>query len=136
MTPDEFLRVQRQIDDVQPKRRKHPKGWEPGVDTAAGTVTVQGGTTPPNDWGIILRELGLDPEHWRVDESQPVQVRTWDSGEQRCFYYRATVLPARSDAVYADLDALIESVRRRRGKSPQNASQRVSRLLRHLVTPE
>ena len=129
MTPDEFLKVQRQIEDVQPRRRKHPKGWEPGVDTAAGTVTVQGGTTPPNDWGIILRELGLDPEHWRVDESQPVQVRTWDSGEQRCFYYKATVLPARSDAVYADLDALVESVRRRRGKSPQNASQAVSRAL-------
>ena len=43
MTPDEFLRVQRQIENVQPRKRAHPKGWEPGVDTAKGVVTVQGG---------------------------------------------------------------------------------------------
>lgn len=129
MTPDEFLKVQRDIEDRKPGRRQHPKGWEPGVDTAAGTVTVQAGTTPPNDWAVILRELGLDPDVWRVDESQPVQVRTWDSGEQRCFYYRATVLPASPDAVGADLEALVRAVQRRRGKSPQNAPQRVQRAL-------
>ena len=126
MTPDEFLKVQRQIEDVKPGRRQHPKGWEPGVDTAAGTVTVQAGTTPPNDWAVILRELGLDPDLWRVDESQPVQVRTWDSGEQRCFYYKATVIPARSDAFSGDLEALVGAVQRRRGKSPQKPSQSVS----------
>lgn len=125
MTPDEFLKVQRQIEDVRPGRRQHPKGWEPGVDTARGTVTVQAGTTPPNDWAVILRELGLDPAAWRVDESQPVQVRTWDSGEQRCFYYRATVVPARQDALEADLEGLVRAAQRRRGKSPQNASERV-----------
>lgn len=125
MTPDEFLKVQRQIEDRQPGKRQHPKGWEPGVDTAAGTVTVQAGTTPPNDWAVILRELGLDPDLWRVDESQPVQVRTWDSGEQRCFYYRATVVPARSDALTDDLEGLVRAAQRRRGKSPQNASERV-----------
>ena len=126
MNADEFLKVQRQIEDAKPARRQHPKGWEPGVDTAAGTVTVQAGTTPPNDWAIILRELGLDPDAWRVDESQPVQVRTWDSGEQRCFYYKATVVPARQDALGDDLEGLVRAAQRRRGKSPQNASERVS----------
>ena len=129
MTPDEFLRVQRQIEDVQPKKREHPTGWEPGVDTAKGQVTVRGGDRPPADWSAIIRELGLDPAAWTVDESQPVQVRTWDSGEQRCFYYRATVIPASPNAVGADLEALVRAVQRRRGKSPQNASQRVSRAL-------
>jgi len=125
MTPDEFLRVQRQIEDVQPRKRAHPKGWEPGVDTAKGVVTVQGGDQPPQDWSVIIRELGLDPAAWTVDTSQPVQVRTWDSGEQRCFYYRATVLPASPDAVGADLEALLKAAQRRRGKSAQNASQSV-----------
>ncbi|HEY7821802.1 MAG TPA: hypothetical protein VIG24_03155, partial [Acidimicrobiia bacterium] len=114
MTPDEFLRVQRQIEDVQPRKRPHPKGWEPGVDTAKGVVTVQGGDQPPQDWSTIIRELGLDPAAWTVDTSQPVQVRTWDSGEPRCFYYRATVLPASPDAVGADLEALLKAAQRRR----------------------
>jgi predicted phosphodiesterase len=125
MTPDEFLKVQRQIEDVQPRRRAHPKGWEPGVDTAAGVVTVQAGSSPPNDWAAILRELGLDPEAWRVDESQPVQVRTWDSGDRRQFYYKATVVPARQDALGDDLEGLVRAAYRRRGKSPENASERV-----------
>jgi predicted phosphodiesterase len=126
MNADEFLRVQRQIEDVQPRKRAHPKGWEPGIDTAAGVVTVQGGNVPPHDWSVIIRELGLDPAAWTVDTSQPVQVRTWDSGEQRCFYYRATVLPARQDASGADVEDLIRAVQRRRGKSAQNAAQRAS----------
>ena len=129
MTPEEFLKVQRQIEDVQPRRRAHPKGWEPGVDTAKGVVTVEGGDSPPSDWSAIIGELGLDPAAWTVDESQPVQVRTWDSGERRCFYYRATVIPTRSDALTDDLEALVRAVQRRRGKSAQNASQAVSRAL-------
>lgn len=123
MNAEEFLAVQRQIEDVQPTRRAHPKGWEPGIDTAAGVVTVKGGDNPPSDWSVIIRELGLDPAIWTVDESAPVQVRTWDSGEQRCFYYRATVIPASQNASVGDLDALVRAVQRRRGKSPQNASE-------------
>ena len=112
MTPDEFLKVQRQIDDVVPRRRSAPKGWEPGVDTAKGTLTVEGGAQPPSDWAAVISELGLDPAKWTVDESQPVQVRTWDSGERRCFYYRATVVPMGSP-VQADLDALVSAARKR-----------------------
>ena len=112
MTPDEFLRVQRQIEDVRPTKRVHPTGWEPGVDTAKGQVTVRGGEKPPSDWSAIISELGLDPAVWTVDESQPVQVRTWDSGEQRCFYYRATVLPV-SAPQSADIDVLVSEAKRR-----------------------
>lgn len=113
MTPDEFLKVQRQIDDVVPKRRSAPKGWEPGVDTAKGTLTVQGGEQPPSDWSQVIRELGLDPDKWTVDESAPVQVRSWDApGGQRLFYYRATVVPM-GGPVQADLDALVSAARKR-----------------------
>ena len=127
MTPDEFLKVQRQIEDVQPRKRAHPKGWEPGVDTAKGTLTVQAGDTPPSDWSIIIRELGLDPAAWTVDESQPVQVRTWDSGDQRCFYYRATVVPV-GTASTADVDDLVAAAKRRRSK-PTVPTDTVSRAL-------
>jgi hypothetical protein len=119
MSGDEFLRVQRDLDDATVPRRAHPKGWEPGIDTARGTLTVQAGDTPPQDWSAIIRELGLDPEAWTVDETQPVQVRTWDSGDKRNFYYRATVIPAHAAAESVDVDALIREVKRRKpGKPP------------------
>jgi len=119
MPADEFLKVQRDIEDATVPRRAHPKGWEPGVDTAKGTLTVQAGDTPPSDWSAIIRELGLDPEAWTVDESQPVQVRTWDSGDRRAFYYRATVIPAR-DVAGPDVDDLIREVKRRKPKPPED----------------
>ena len=119
MSADEFLKVQRDIEDASVPRRAHPKGWEPGVDTAKGTLTVQAGETPPQDWSAIIRELGLDPDVWTVDESQPVQVRTWDSGDRRAFYYRATVIPA-VNAVTLDVDDLIREVKRRKPKPPED----------------
>jgi hypothetical protein len=118
MSADEFLKVQRDIQDAAVPRRAHPKGWEPGIDTARGTLTVQGSDSPPTDWAHIIRELGLDPAQWTVDESQPVQVRTWDSGDKRMFYYRATVLPASSASTQPDVEALILEVKRRKVKPP------------------
>jgi hypothetical protein len=47
MSADDFLKVQRDLEDAAVPRRSHPKGWEPGVDTARGTLTVQAGDTPP-----------------------------------------------------------------------------------------
>ena len=119
MPADEFLKVQRDIEDASVQRRTHPKGWEPGVDTAKGVLTVEGGDTPPTDWADIIRELGLDPEAWTVDESQPVQIRTWDSGDKRAFYYRATVIPA-STASTPDVDDLIREVKRRKPRPPKD----------------
>jgi len=122
MKAEEFLAVQRQIEDVQPTRREHPTGWEPGVDTAKGVVTVRGGENPPSDWSAIIRELGLDPAAWTVDESQPVQIRTWDSGEQRCFYYRATVLPV-VPGQPGDIEALVKEIGRRKPKQTVEVSE-------------
>lgn len=132
MAADEFLRVQRDLTEAFRTRPAAPKGWEPGIDTARGTLTVEGGSEPPQDWAAIIRELGLDPADWTVDESQPVQVRTWDSGDRRCYYYRATVKPAGSRES-ADLDALIARVRRHK-KSPPAASERPERAFLVLLS--
>jgi predicted phosphodiesterase len=117
MSADEFLKVQRDIQDAAVPRRSHPKGWEPGIDTAKGTLTVQAGDSPPQDWSEIIRELGLDPAAWTVDESQPCQVRTWDSGDKRMYYYRATVIPASSASADVDVEALVREVKRRKPKA-------------------
>lgn len=120
MASDEFLKVHRDLEDASRPRRAHPKGWEPGVDTAKGTLTVQAGATPPTDWSVVIRELGLDSSVWTVDESQPVQVRSWDSGSQRLYYYRATVTPL-SSPERPDVDALVGKVRRLRKKPPASS---------------
>jgi len=118
MSADEFLKVQRDIEDAQVPRRAHPKGWEPGVDTAAGVVTVQGDENPPQDWSHILWNLGLDPQAWEVDDSQPVQVRSWDNHEKRLFYYRAVVRPKQTgDRV--DVERLIKEIKRRKPPAPK-----------------
>lgn len=123
MSAEEFLRVQRDVEDATVQRRTHPKGWEPGVDTAKGVVTaLSASSRPPSDWSAIIGELGLDPAAWTVDESQPVQIRTWDTPGAdggRMYYYRAAVLPAGQGSA-PDVEALIREVKRRR-KGPQLA---------------
>jgi predicted phosphodiesterase len=102
-------------------RRSHPKGWEPGIDTAKGLLThLSDAPAAPSDWSDIIRELGLDPTGWTVDENQPVQVRTWDSGEKRMYYYRATVLPVSDVATSPDVELLIREVKRRKPQPPKN----------------
>ena len=124
----EFLRVQRDLEDAARPRRSHPKGWEPGIDTEKGTLTaVSDHNAPPSDWSAIIRELGLDPTVWTVDETAGVQVRSWDSGPKRMYYYRATVTPLRSPES-VDVDALIGRLRKS-PKSPQKRSESVPRTL-------
>ena len=115
----EFLDTQRDIEDARRPVRAHPKGWEPGIDTAAGTITtVTDVSTPPQDWSHILWNLGLDPKAWEVDESQPVQVRSWDNHEKRLFYYRAVVRP-RTGHDRVDVEQLIREIKRRKPPAPK-----------------
>jgi len=110
----EFLAVRRDIEDAQPRKRSHPTGWEPGVDTSTRTLTVVSDlTSPPTDWSDIIRELGLDPKSWTVDETQPCQVRSWDSGSQRLYYYRATIIPVHEYRA-VDVDQLVREIKRRK----------------------
>ena len=128
MSADEFLAVQRDLEETSRPRPKHPTGWEPGVDTARGSVTILSDeTSAPSDWSEIIRQFSLDPAEWTVDESQPVQVRTWDSGDRRMFYYRAAIRPLR-DATRVDLDALVARVRKHK-KSPPARSESVQRAM-------
>lgn len=85
-------------DVVAGSPRKHPSGWEPGVDTEKGTVSVVSDSdVPPDDWQHVLEQFALDPSRWRV-VSDSVQVRTWDvavgDGDvRRFFYFKANVAP-------------------------------------------
>ena len=119
MEHDEFLKVERGLEEMRKPRRSHPNGWEPGVDSAQGTLTVVAGDSPPTDWSVVIREFGLDPAAWTVDENARVEVRTWDSGDSRNYYYRATILPRRDAVTSPDVDALIKEVKRKKRKPPE-----------------
>lgn len=120
MSADEFLKVERGLQDVRLPRRQHPKGWEPGIDTSKNVVTaVSDSADAPSDWSDIIREFSLDPAQWSVDESQPVQIRTWDAGDKRNFYFRATVRPIGNATDVPDIDALIKEVKRKKRKGPE-----------------
>lgn len=122
MSADEFLNVERGLQDVRKPRRQHPQGWEPGIDTEKGIVThLSDSPTPPSSWDGIIRELGLDPAEFTVDPSQSVQVRTWDTPGAdggRMYYYKASVIPART-ASSIDVDDLIREVKRKKRKGPE-----------------
>jgi hypothetical protein len=130
MTADEFLHVVRDLEEASKPRRSHPKGWEPGVDTSKGVLThLSASASPPSTWDDIIRELGLDPGTFTVDESQPVQVRTWDGPNgDRLYYYRATVIPA-SSASTPDVEDLIREVKRRTRKPPEAEGDTSERAL-------
>ena len=109
-------------DVVNGKPRKHPSGWEPGVDTADGTVTVVSDSEqPPNEWSRILEEFALDPGKWEV-ASDTVNVRTWDvavgdGDTRRFFYFRANVRPR--TGADTDVAQLIKTVSRHRFSKPE-----------------
>lgn len=131
MSVEDFLKVQRDVDDARAPKRKHPSGWEPGFDTQKQTlVAATSSSTPPTDWTTIIANLGLDIEQWTVDETASVQVRSWDTaGGERLYYYKATILPKRDAEQDADIDALIREVKKVRSKKPKPVSTEKDRAL-------
>ena len=109
-------------DVVAGKPRKHPSGWEPGVDTEKGTVSVVSDSdVPPDDWQDILEQFALDSSRWRV-VSDSVQVRTWDvavgdGDTRRFFYFKANVAPVVAETV--DVEPLLKQIAKHRFTRPK-----------------
>jgi len=114
----DLLALQQQLDARAPKRR-HPDGWEPGVELkgASGRITARSLTQEP-DWTMVLTELGLDPQVYDVAKDT-VSVRSWDTptaeGLQRAFYFRADVTLKKAPAGIDE--ALERMVKRRKPKA-------------------
>jgi hypothetical protein len=128
----EFLAVDTP-DPVSRPSKDHPSGWQPGVDTAAGTIVAPPGNNPdgPSDWDDVLRQFQLDPAKWEV-VSDEAQVRTWDAqtpeGVRRFFYWRARVRPRRTAAT-ADVAELARRIARHRYRRPDPADDVTSALV-------
>lgn len=103
------------------KEPKHPNGWEPGIDTAKGTIVAAPSKERDVCWDKELERLGFDPTQFEIVE--PFHVRTWDgyiknpAGQietVQLWYHKANIIRRRSADDRVDIDALLELV----GKAP------------------
>lgn len=80
------------------QKNEHPKGWEPGLNSAKKTITSepQKKAVNPEDhkFDKYLEKLGFDPKDFEIIE--PFEVRTWDSntanGKETFYYYKAKII--------------------------------------------
>jgi hypothetical protein len=99
-------------------RAIHPKGWEPHVVESGGTATAVSAPMegdPSHD--DLIRAWGMDPGEWAIVGD--VQVRRWQTYDERWLrYYRAS-LTRRVRAARADVDELCKLASSRRHKPPK-----------------
>jgi len=121
MASNEFLSVQRDIEDAEVRRQPHPKGWEPRLTVEGGQAdlvsrAVADGEPAPG-WEAELASRGGDPSRWMP--SGPVRFSSWDAqikggGVVQMHAYRWNLVPVGGSDEDPDLDALIRKIRKRK----------------------
>jgi hypothetical protein len=111
-----LLEIGNKPDARRNNPKQHPAGWVPGVNLSAdgGFVVTDPRADAPQDWQAILSEL-LPPsinaaEYEVVGES--VEVRAWDSGDTRLYYFKARIRRAGVLERELNLDDLIAAARK------------------------
>ena len=98
------------------KKHAHPAGWETGVHIGAedGYIVTEPLTDAPEDWEEILAELlppSINPDEFEIDGTS-VEVRAWDSGDQRRYYFKARVKRRRALEEKIDLDDIVAAAKK------------------------
>ena len=120
-----YAKAERAVENAKKAKKQHPKGWEPGLDTAKGTIT----TAPlkkaikPEDhrWDKYLEDLGFNPEEFEIIE--PFEIRTWTAnmggGETEQFYYYKAKIISKNPAVTKDYDyqSLLKEIKNSKPKA-------------------
>jgi len=109
---------------VEPTRRHHPKGWEPGVRfdprTGEGTATLR---TPdahylpgqhPN-WQPLLEECGFGE---LIEVLEVIDARSWEQKPGAwCHYVKCRVRHRDPQGVRIDVDAIAKRIRKHKPKT-------------------
>ena len=121
---DSYAKNFRSIENAKRKRQEHPKGWEPGLNTAKKEIISKpqkkAGNPADHKWDVYLRDLGFDPEQFEIIE--PFEIRSWDSntanGKDTFFYYKAKII-SRNVINERDFDykALLKEIKNSKPKS-------------------
>lgn len=98
-------------------RASHPPGWEPHVEEYGATASAVSKPTdgsPSHD--DLIRGWDMDPAEWQIVGD--VQVRRWQTYDERWLrYFRANLTRVRKGD-QADVDALAKTIMGRRYKRP------------------
>tara|TARA_B100001996_G_C18668617_1_gene595810 strand:- start:1226 stop:2440 length:1215 start_codon:yes stop_codon:yes gene_type:complete len=124
MSLDDYATNFRNIENAKRGKNKHPKGWEPGINSANKTITSEPQTKAqrPEDhkFDKYLEKLGFDPKDFEIIE--PFEVRTWDSntanGKDTFYYYKAKIIS--KDVINEkdfDYKALLKEIKNSKPKS-------------------
>lgn len=105
------------------RKAKHPAGWTPGVQLGAegGHVVTEPRAEAPQNWDDILHELlppGFDYRDYEVD-GDTVEVRAWDSGDERKYYFKARIRKKGVDVAGVDLSDIVDVVKKARIAAPK-----------------
>lgn len=119
------------LDDCERDKPKesHPAGWEPHVVETGDTATavskpIEGDPT----YDDLIRGWGMDPEEWAIVGD--VQVRRWQTYDERWLRYYKATLTRRSRARRIDVDALSKRIARRTyPKPPASSGEQWARVL-------
>jgi len=107
---EDYAKSDRAYPNAVKKRKEHPKGWEPGLDTAKKEIVSKPmpKAEKPEDhkWDTYLAELGFNPDDFDIIE--PFEIRTWTAnmggGETEQFYYYKAKIISRNAIAEKDFD--------------------------------
>ena len=130
MSLDEYASNFRNIENAKRQRQEHPKGWEPGLNTAKKEIISKpmAKAEKPEDhrWDAYLTELGFNPNDFEIIE--PFEIRTWTAnmggGETQQFYYYKAKIISKNLENEKDFDykALLKEIKTSKPKSAAKTS--------------
>ncbi len=121
---DDYAKSNRAFENAKKLKNEHPKGWEPGINTAKKEIVSKPmpKAEKPEDhrWDTYLAELGFNPDDFDIIE--PFEIRTWTAnmggGEtQQFYYYKAKIISknAISDKDF-DFKELLKEIKKSKPK--------------------
>ena len=121
---DDYAKSERAIQNAKKAKNEHPKGWEPGLNTAKKEIISKpqkkAGNPADHRWDTYLRDLGFNPDEFEIIE--PFEIRSWDSntanGKDTFFYYKAKIISknAINDRDF-DFKALLKEIKTKKPKA-------------------
>lgn len=95
---EDYAKSERAFQNAKRLKGKHPKGWEPRIDTSKKEIISKpqkkAGNPQDHRWDKYLEELGFNPDEFEIIE--PFEIRSWDSntenGKDTFYYYKAKII--------------------------------------------
>ena len=132
---EDYAKSERAFQNAKRLKGKHPKGWEPRIDTSKKEIVSKpqkkAGNPQDHRWDKYLEELGFNPDEFEIIE--PFEIRSWDSntenGKDTFYYYKAKIISkhAVNDKDF-DFKSLLSEIKKSKPK-PQTINGKSSMIV-------